>query len=454
MNLKLKLHNTLSGKSEIFQPIDENNVKMYVCGPTVYDRPHIGNARSVVVFDVLYRILKFLYKDVTYVRNITDIDDKIYKAALEKNIEVLDLTDKTIKMHHDDMEEMNVLPVAISPRATEHIKDIVNFVEQLIKSGNAYVTKGHVYFDVSSFKNYGHLSKKNTDDLISGARIEISELKKNPLDFVLWKPIDENFNLGWDSPWGLGRPGWHIECSAMSQKYLGDLFDIHGGGIDLVFPHHENEIAQSCSFSHQEKLANYWIHNGHLTINGTKMSKSAKNFFTVNELLKKYDGEVIRFMFLMTHYSAPINFSFDTLDQAKNILNRWYNALLNTEPEETDEICQDAFDALLDNMNTSKAISILSLKVGEINKLGNRELAGKFANTCRVLLGLMHRSPSSWFCGEISNQKAWVESRIEARSIAKKTKNYDKADSIRAELLSHGIVLEDHENGTKWKLQN
>lgn len=449
--MNLKLYNTYSASTEVFKPIDPGHVRMYVCGPTVYDRAHIGNARPAVVFDVLYRVLKTLYKKVTYVRNITDIDDKIYKAALEKNISISELTEQTTKMYHEDILKLNVLPVDIEPRATEHIHDMIRFVEELIKDGNAYVSNNHIYFDVSSFSDYGKLSKKNKEDLIAGARIEISEFKRSPLDFVLWKPIDETFNFGWDSPWGKGRPGWHLECSVMSHKYLGKTFDIHGGGIDLVFPHHENEIAQSCAHNHTERMANYWIHNGHLNINGVKMSKSLGNFFTVHELLEKYNGEVIRFAFLMTHYTSPINFTFDLLTQAKNILTRWYCKFRNFQFDGSEEIDNEVLEALLDNLNTPKAISILNSRLDTLCKSQDSQMASKFINTCRKLLGVMELDPKDWFCQVEATKCAWIEEKIKERNEAKKQKDYQKADSIRDELKAEGILIEDTKSGTIWK---
>lgn len=453
--MTLKLYNTISGKVEAFIPIDDTNVRMYVCGPTVYDRAHIGNARPAVVFDILYRVLKRLYGKVTYVRNITDVDDKIYKAAKERDISIAELTEKTIEMYHSDIDALGVLPVDIEPRATNHIHDIIVFIQGLISNGHAYISNRHVYFDVGSFKEYGKLSKKNMEDLISGARIEVSEFKRNPLDFVLWKPVDDRFNFGWDSPWGMGRPGWHIECSVMSQKYLGDTFDIHGGGIDLVFPHHENEIAQSCSLTHQSIMAKYWIHNGHLNINGVKMSKSLGNFLTINELLKDYNGEVLRLTFLMTHYSAPMNFSNDALIQAKNILDRWYNSIKSIELVETSEIFSDVWEALEDNLNTPKSISVLSSKVDELNKTQDQKLASIFVNTSRKLLGVMNNSLDEWFCSVDKLKKDWIESKILARKQAKQSKDYAKADSIRDELAEKGILIEDSKDGTTtWKTKS
>ncbi len=451
--MELRIYNTLSRKIEEFVPIDKKHVKMYVCGPTVYDRAHLGNARPAVVFDVLYRVLLTLYPKVTYVRNITDVDDKIYKASMEKNIKISDLTAQTIAMYHADMAALNVLPVSIEPKATEHITDMIEFIDNLIYAGNAYVSNGHVYFDINSFKNYGQLSKKNMDDLISGSRVEISENKKNSLDFVLWKPVDKKFNLGWDSPWGKGRPGWHIECSAMSKKYLGEVFDIHGGGADLIFPHHENEIAQSCALTHQKIMANYWIHNGHLNINGEKMSKSLGNFLTVNKLLQNFKGEVIRLALLNTHYRAPMNFSIEALKQARDILNRWYTALREIEMIPTKKIFDDVFAALLKDMNTPQAISILCAKVNELNKTKDAEFAGIFVNTCQQLLGIMKTKVCEWFCCIDSKKRAWIAQKIQERNEAKNRKDFSKADAIRFELFQNCIVIEDTKNGTIWKIK-
>ncbi len=456
--MKLKLYNTLSNSIEIFEPIDPKNVRMYVCGPTVYDRAHLGNARPAVVFDILYRILRVLYPKVTYVRNITDVDDKIYKRAIEKNISIKELTDETIRMYHEDMDELNVLPPDIEPKATDHIKDMINVIENLIQNKNAYISNNHVYFDVSSFKNYGSLSKKNMDELMSGARIEISDNKKNPLDFVLWKPIDDDFKIGWESPWGMGRPGWHIECSAMSLRYLGQFFDIHGGGIDLVFPHHENEIAQSCAIGNGKSMAKYWIHNGHLNINGVKMSKSLGNFFTVRDILDKFNGEVIRLTFLMTHFASPMNFSIESLNQSKNILDKWYRAILPSKIDTQSEIISnDVLECLLDNMNTPKAISIIHSLVDDINKSNDNDENERnykstiLVNTARKLLGLMTIDPKEWFCDVDENLKNWIESKINERIVAKQNKDYENADKIRNELLSKGITIEDTKNGTTWK---
>ncbi len=450
--MQLKVYNTLSRKLEVFQPVDPQHIKMYVCGPTVYDRAHLGNARPAVVFDVLYRILKKLYPQVTYVRNITDVDDKIYKRAIERNISISELTEETTRMYHEDIGALNVLLPDIEPKATEHIEDMINFISKLIDNGNAYVSKGHVYFDISTYQPYGNLAKKQINELMNGIRIDVSENKKNPLDFVLWKPIDDNFKYGWESPWGIGRPGWHIECSAMSGKYLGDFFDIHGGGIDLIFPHHENEIAQSCAINRTKTMAKYWMHNGHLNINGTKMSKSLGNFFTVHDLLNQYSGEVIRLALLMTHYASPLNFSTQLLAQSKNILDRWYTAIKNiTITKDFDTISTVVMEALLDNMNTPKVIAIMCNIVDDLNKEFDNYKANVLVHTAREFLGVLNLNSSDWFMQVDEMTRNWVEEMIQKRTIAKQNKQYDVADSIRAELASHSIILEDTKNGTIWK---
>ncbi|MDR0640232.1 MAG: cysteine--tRNA ligase [Holosporales bacterium] len=454
--MKLRIYNTLSGRKEEFIPIRPDKVGMYVCGPTVYSRAHLGNARSAVVFDVLYRTLRWLYPDITYVRNITDVDDKIYRASLELGIDIRELTENTTEMYHEDMCALNVLPVDIEPRATEHIADIIEFIERLIEDGNAYCSNGHVYFNVSSYPGYGKLSKKNADELLAGARVETSPFKRNPLDFVLWKPIDDNFKIGWKSPWGVGRPGWHIECSAMSRKYLGDRFDIHGGGLDLVFPHHENENAQSCAVTRQEVMANYWIHNGYLNVDGGKMSKSIGNFYYVHDLLEHYDGEVIRLSFLMTHYASPMNFGFDILKTAKNILDRWYRAIAENYESlslEDGPPIREVFVALLDDLNTPKALSILSATIAEINKAHDNKakLIQLFVRTCRTCLGIMSKDPREYSRGVSDGHLQYIEDQIAARTAAKKNKDYKTADEIRKALQDVGIILEDTENGTKWR---
>ncbi|MBR1944410.1 MAG: cysteine--tRNA ligase [Alphaproteobacteria bacterium] len=443
MQYKLKLYNTLHNKLEDFIPINKDYVGMYVCGPTVYDRAHIGNARPAVVFDVLYRVLKYLYNNVKYVRNITDVDDKIYKAAKNKHISINDLTQETAKMYHDDTDALNVLSVDIEPKATEHINDIIEFIQRIIDSGSGYISNNHVYFDVTSYSNYGELSNKTLDDLINGSRIEVSQNKKNPGDFVLWKPVDDEFPVGWDSPWGKGRPGWHIECSTMANKYLGDKFDIHGGGCDLVFPHHENEIAQSYS-ANKKIMANYWIHNGHVMIDCQKMSKSLGNVCTVRSILDKFNGETIRLALLMTHYRSPLNFCSELLQQSKNILDKWYQVIMHNEITNTDEVDENMLSSLLDDLNTPQAIHNISSAMKNNNNINTA------VNTCRKFLGILNKNPNEWF-HEINVDEEWILKQIELRKQAKQNKDYVEADRIRNVLCENGIVLEDSKNGTSWK---
>jgi cysteinyl-tRNA synthetase len=453
--MKLRLYNTLSKTVEEFKSIKPDHVGMYICGPTVYDRIHIGNARPIIVFDILYRLLKYIYKKVTYVRNITDVDDKIYAASINKNISIEDLTSETIKMYHEDIAKLGVLSVDIEPKATEHIDSMIEFIEELISNGAAYYSAGHVYFKVSSYKDYGCLSGKNVNDLMMGVRVPVSEFKDSLLDFVLWKPIDERFKLGWSSPWGVGRPGWHVECSAMCRKYLGDNFDIHGGGIDLIFPHHENEIAQSRSLSNKFAVANYWIHNGHLTVNEKKMSKSLGNFHMLHDILEKFDGEVVRLFFLMTHYASPLNFTFDLLIQAKNVLNRWYTTINGVQIMDNSDTIEEVVNALLDNMNTPKAVSILSEVVNSINKSSDKaKLSTQFVNTCQRFLGIMMKTPEDWFCHVSEKKKELIEKQIQERTHARKMKDFEKADFIKQKLMKEGVILEDTKNGTVWKMHS
>ena len=414
---------------------------MYVCGPTVYDRVHIGNARPAVVFDVLYRILQTIYNRVTYVRNITDVDDKIYQRATEQNISIASLTERTTQMYHDDMLALNVLPPTFEPKATKHIDEIIDFIQILLNNCKAYIANQHVYFDVSSFKDYGKLSNKKTEDLLTGARVAVSTHKRNPLDFVLWKPKDEQFNVGWDSPFGNGRPGWHIECSAMARKYLGETFDIHGGGIDLIFPHHENEIAQSCSSSGCDCMAKYWIHNGHVTVNGSKMSKSLGNFITIHQLLEQYDGETIRLALLMTQYSAPLNFDFSILQQAQNILNKWYKYAKHDETCAT--LSANVFSALCNNLNTPAAINALHSEFHTQPEVATY--------TAKTLLGLLQQTNGECHKQNNTVDKEWIADMIESRAQARREKKYDVADKIRTKLEENGILIEDTSNGTVWK---
>lgn len=445
----LQLFNTLSKRKEVFKPLDSNNVGMYVCGPTVYDLAHLGNARPVVVFDVLFRLLKKQYPRVTYVRNITDVDDKINAAALANGKDIRDLTTRTTKAYHEDMGALNALPPTHEPRATDHIDDMIAMIESLINSGYAYASKEHVLFKVQKYKDYGHLSRRNQDELLAGARVEIAPYKEYTGDFVLWKPSTTAELPGWDSPWGRGRPGWHIECSAMSKAFLGNTFDIHGGGIDLVFPHHENEIAQSCCAHNTDRMAMVWMHNGHLLVNGEKMSKSLGNFFTVRDVLKDYPGEAIRLAFLSTHYRQPLDWTDETIKNAKAILDRFYRAIEYATEDNAE--AESVIAALKDDLNTPLALSHLHELANEVfTNVGDTQIqAANMLKAGGQLLGLLSQDPKVWFQGVGDNQD--IDQLITARHEAKKAKNFAEADRIRNILINQGITLEDGPNGTIWR---
>lgn len=457
---EMYLHNTLTRRKEKFVPLDENNVRMYVCGPTVYDRAHLGNAKSAVVFDVLNRVLCEVYgKDhVTYVSNITDIDDKILNKHQETGKPISEITRETYQWYLDDMHALNVADPDFRPRATEFVNEMIELVELLLKNGYAYEADGHVLFSVDSMKNYGFLSGRSMKEMLAGARIEVAGYKKNPADFILWKPSAAG-QPGWDSPWGYGRPGWHLECSAMSSKYLGNSFDIHGGGSDLIFPHHENECAQSMCAHPNDTFARYWVHAGMLMVDGVKMSKSLGNFYTVNQLIGEYPAEALRLLFIGTHYHQPFNFTFDGLKQAKTVLDKFYNALLKTADIKVDAgVGPDArvMEALCDDLNTPLALSVLHELVNTLNKAESaeerREAKSKLVASAAVL-GLLYQDPESWFKqgagGPLDENE--INRLIEERALAKKEKNYARADEIRNQLKSAGIVLEDTPSGTTWK---
>jgi cysteinyl-tRNA synthetase len=453
--MTLHIYNTLTRQKEEFKPINPDHVGMYVCGPTVYDFAHIGNARPVIVFDVLYRLLKTLYPNVTYVRNITDVDDKINAKAKETGEDIRTITERTAEMFHQDMAALNAGNPDVEPRATEHIAEMIEMIERLIANGNAYEADGHVLFHVPSMPSYGALSRRNMEDMIAGARVEVASYKKDPADFVLWKPSEADVP-GWDSPWGRGRPGWHIECSAMSRKYLGDTFDIHGGGHDLIFPHHENEIAQSCCANKTERYAKYWMHNGHLMVEGEKMSKSLGNFFTVHELLEEVPGEALRFYMLGAHYRSPFDFTKEGVGEAKATLDRFYTALRQTaDIEAADVAVPDNFlKALEDDLNTPLAISILHELLGELNRNADPANKGELLAAGK-LLGVLQQDPESWLKGKAQNTSGLAEEDIqrliEERQAAKASKDFTTADRIRDDLLAQGIVLEDGPGGTSWK---
>ena len=458
--MKISLHNTLLRRKQEFVPIDENNVRMYVCGPTVYDRAHLGNAKTSVVFDVLYRFLCQVYgKDhVTYVSNITDVDDKILNKHKETGKSIREITEQTFQWYLDDMKKLNVLNPNHRPRATEYIQEMIELVKLLLQNGHAYEAEGHVLFSVDSMPDYGFLSGRSMKEMLAGARIEVADYKKNPADFILWKPSEAD-QPGWDSPWGYGRPGWHLECSAMSSKYLGNSFDIHGGGSDLIFPHHENECAQSMCAHPNDTFARYWVHAGMLMVDGVKMSKSLGNFYTVNQLIGEYPAEALRLLFIGTHYHQPFNFTFDGLKQAKTVLDKFYNALLKTADIKVDAgVGPDArvMEALCDDLNTPLALSVLHELVNTLNKAESaeerREAKSKLVASAAVL-GLLYQDPESWFKqgagGPLDENE--INRLIEERALAKKEKNYARADEIRNQLKSAGIVLEDTPSGTTWK---
>ena len=449
MTYNLKLTNSLTRQKELFEPLNPKKITMYACGPTVYDNPHVGNARTLVVFDTLYRVLKMIYGKVDYVRNITDIDDKIIEASKKNNKSIKEITETVTKKFHKDCKSLNCNLPSKEPKATDHIEEMITMVKSLIEKKFAYENKGHVYFAVDSFKNYGKLSNKNLDELKSGSRIEVSNLKKNPMDFILWKPSEEN-DPGWTSPWGRGRPGWHLECSVMSEKYLGKNFDIHGGGLDLIFPHHENEIAQSCCNNSTENFANYWIHNGFVTINKEKMSKSLGNIISISSSVKKYSGQVVRLALLSAHYSQPLDWNDELLQNQKNIIDKWYNLYEETK----DENILDISETLLDDLNTPGFIA----KIHELyNNAANGDKKSKslFNNACK-LIGLFNTSKENWENLKKSNIKVsedHILKKIAERTKAKKEKNFTLADQIREDLLGQGIVIEDQQDKTVWKLK-
>lgn len=454
---EIYLHNTLKQRKDKFIPIDADNVRMYVCGPTVYDKAHLGNAKTPVVYDVLYRLLCHVYgkEHVTYVSNITDVDDKILNKHKETGKSIREITEQTYNWYIDDMAKLNVLSPNYRPRATEYIPEMIKLVELLLKNGHAYIADKQVLFDVDSMPNYGFLSGRSMKEMVAGARVEIADYKKNPADFILWKPSDAD-QPGWDSPWGYGRPGWHLECSAMSSKLLGNDFDIHGGGSDLIFPHHENECAQSCCAYPGTHFAHYWVHTGMLMINGIKMSKSLGNFYTVDEILAKYPAEALRLLFLTTHYHQPFNFTFEGLEQAKNILDKFYNALLKNAdiPAEKTEPSEKLIAALCDDLNTPLALSYLHETLGNLNKAETREERIKYKSELLAnayMLGLLYNDAESWFKGTTDAEDTEIEALIAKRAEAKKNKDWVTADAIRNELKERGIVLEDSPTGTTWK---
>ena len=444
----LQLTNSLTRKKEIFKPLSSKKISLYACGPTVYEIPHVGNARTLVVFDILFRVLKSVYgSKVIYVRNITDVDDKIIEASKKNKRKINEITERVTKIFHENCKSLNCLEPTVEPKATEHIKEMIQMTVSLISKGFAYENKGHVYFSVNSFKDYGKLSNKNLEELRAGIRVEISSLKKNPLDFVLWKPSKDE-DPGWDSPWGRGRPGWHLECSAMSEKYLGNNLDIHGGGLDLIFPHHENEIAQSCCNNNLEKFANYWVHNGFVTINKEKMSKSLGNVISISNAVEKYSGQVVRLALLSAHYSQPLDWNDELLKNQKKVLDKWYNLYL----EETKDVNFKADEILLDDLNTPGFIARIH-ELYNAAREGDNEKKLQFNEACRMI-GLFNLSKIDWDNlkkRQINISESFIKEKIKDRIDAKNKGDYKLADKIRDELLSKGIVIEDQKDKTIWK---
>jgi cysteinyl-tRNA synthetase len=443
--MSLVLHNTLTRSKAPFTPIDKENVRLYVCGPTVYDRAHIGNARPVIVFDLLYRLLRHAYgpKAVTYVRNITDVDDKINARAKERDISIRDLTEETAKAFHADVDALGVLRPTVEPRATEHIGEMIAMIDMLIARGHAYAAEGHVLFNVPSMKDYGKLAHRSVDEMEAGARIEVAPYKRDPMDFVLWKPSEPDLP-GWDSPWGRGRPGWHIECSAMSWKHLGEVFDIHGGGIDLLFPHHENEAAQSCCAFGTKVMANVWLHNGFLNVEGEKMSKSLGNFITIGELLADWQGDVIRLAMFGTHYHQPMNWTLKNLQEAERTLANWFDAAGSGAESKP---APAVLDALNDDLNTPKMIAEIHAMKGAA---GKKSLAGTLD-----FLGFRPKEFEAWrkaTAPQPSLPVPEIESLLAQRLAAKKAKNFAEADRIRDTLSAANIVVKDGPEGSTWEV--
>ena len=449
MNKDIFLTNNLSNKKEKFVPIDEKKIGMYVCGPTVYDDPHIGNARPIVIFDILFKILKSKYSSVTYVRNITDVDDKIIKSSNEKKISISDLTQTVIKSFNEDCNYLNCENPTQQPKATEHIDLMIEMISELIKKGFAYENKKHVYFEVKKFDEYGQLSNKKLEELIAGSRIEVSDNKKNSEDFVLWKPSFDN-EPSWDSPWGKGRPGWHLECSAMSKKFLGNEFDIHGGGIDLIFPHHENEIAQSRCANDTKVFANYWLHNAFITMSNEKMAKSQGNILKIKDFRDNVSGQVLRLALISAHYKQPLDWNDKLLEDCQNTIDKWYNVYLPSDEDLNDEIVQPLYD----DINTPGYIANLHKLYDKANK-GNDEDKKIFNSACNFI-GLLQETKEEWLNhkkGKIEISEKEIENKIDLRNKARADKNYKEADNIRDYLLDKGVLIEDKDGKTIWKFK-
>ena len=459
---ELKLYNTLNNKKEKFVPVNSDHIRMYTCGPTVYNYAHIGNARPAVVSDLLVRLLRILYPKVTYVSNITDIDDKIINAANETGQPIKDITKKFEAIYNDDMSALLVNPPDIQPRATDYISDMITLVKKMIEKGCAYEADGHVLYDVSSYPSYGALSGRDLEDQIAGSRVEVASFKKNAGDFVLWKPSTDE-QPGWNSPWGFGRPGWHLECSTMSEKNLELPFDIHGGGLDLIFPHHENEIAQSCGAygvdNDPQFFAKYWIHNGFLDFDGEKMSKSLGNILYVHDLIREYPGEVLRLALLSTHYRQPLNWNPSIIEQCRNILDRLYRVLNSSKVSVKDNAppSSKVIESLCDDLNTSMALAEINNLANQLSKADSEkdeiDLKSRLMSSAN-LLGILQQNPEEWLgYSKVDNSvdQNKIQELIDKRNIARSSKDFKLADQIRSQLNEMNIEIEDTPNGTIWK---
>ena len=447
--MTVRLFNTLHRQKQDFVPQQADKVGIYACGPTVYDNIHVGNARPLVVFDVLVRLLRHSYQDVTYVRNITDVDDKINARAAEREITITQLCEDTIARFHQDAAALNVQAPDVEPRATHHIAEMIAMIETLIAKNYAYEAEGHVLFAINSMENYGALSKRTLEMMRAGARVEIAPYKRDAGDFVLWKPAEAG-SPSWDSPWGAGRPGWHIECSAMSAKYLGTTFDIHAGGLDLIFPHHENEIAQSCCAHDSQEMARFWVHNGYVTVDGEKMSKSLGNFTTVRDALEKHRGEAVRYALLNAHYRAPLDYSDAAVTEAKQALDRLYRAAGDALPSDAPDA--DFLAALSDDLNTPLALSVLHRLAKQANQ-GDKHAAASLKASA-MMMGLLGQSEAEWVKGQskegaLSDEA--IDALIEERQQARQARDFARADAIRDELAAAGIALLDSAEGTSWE---
>jgi len=456
----VKIYNTQTRQKEVFEPINPNNILVYVCGPTVYSYAHIGNARPAVVFDILVRFLRKCYPEVTYVRNITDIDDKINKAAKDQQVDISVITEKFTKAYHDDLAALGVLPPSHEPKVTDNLDSIVDMIEKLIASEHAYEAEGHVLFSVDSYADYGKLSGRDPEELLAGARVEVAPYKRDAGDFVLWKPSAKD-QPGWESPWGRGRPGWHIECSAMSAKHLGKTIDIHGGGHDLIFPHHENERAQSTCVHGGKTYANYWMHNGFVNVDSEKMSKSIGNVLLVRQLLDQASGEAIRYVLLNAHYRAPLDWNDAVLQQANNALDRIYNCLRDMSEIEADasvDLPSDFIDALEDDLNTPKALAEMFNIVKQANMSSDdqeKALLKAQLLQCGDILGILQSSAEEWFSGAVDDsESSEIDALIAERATARANKDWARADEIRDILNEKNIVIEDGADGVRWKKIN